>query len=45
MLVAVVGQKVSSVGGPGKGVFDAWGGEYVVGGYRDCNGVFYPHLV
>ena len=30
--------------GQGKGVYDAWGGEYCHGGYRAVNGQFYPHL-
>ena len=30
--------------GDGKGQFDAYGGEYCVGGYRAVNGDFYPQL-
>ena len=30
--------------GEGKGVFDKWGGEYCHGGYRACNGEFFPRL-
>ena len=28
--------------GTGKGKFDAWGGEYCIGGYRAVSGEFYP---
>ena len=33
-----------SAKGTGKGKFDAWGGEYCVGGYKDVAGNFYERL-
>ena len=30
--------------GTGKGKYDAWGGEYCIGGYRAVSGEFYPWL-